>query len=193
MVEACVEALCEHLRRMGLNATVESKKSKARLGLPLYSLILGSVRVVNRNIDLVELELIPGEPGGYRCNYVVQVKVNGLEDRLKSKVKEVKVKKGFLRRETVDFRWEGKELAQVLDGDANLRDARGLYAYFLEIKPDKKHQRVRIREISPYGFLFFPPYRSLYFTPELAFPTIEAFEAYDRIAQHIRSIANVRR
>jgi len=61
----------------------------------------------------------------------------------------------------------------------------------LEIKPDKKHQRVRIREISPSGFLFSPPYRSLYFTPELAFPTIEALEAYDRIAQHIRSVANV--
>jgi len=174
-----IDELCKHLVRIGLNATVESKKSKRLGGFDLLSLILGSVRVVNRNIDLVELELIRGIYGGYRCNYVVQAKVNGLEDRLKAKLEVVT--KGFLRRE-VDFKWKGRELAQVLNGDANLRDTR--YGS-LEIKPDKKHQRVRIREISASG--------THYATPELAFPTIEAFDAFDRIAQHIRNIANVRR
>ena len=176
-IEAKVKALCEHLRRMGLNATVESI-SKRVGGFFLVSLILGSVRVVNRNIDFVELEGTRVEISYFRCNYVVQAKVNGLEDRLKAKLEVVR--KGFLRREVVDFKWRGRELAQVLNGDANLRDTR--YGS-LEIKPDKKHQRVRIREISAI--------RLYYATPELAFPTIEAFEVYDRIAQHIRSIANV--
>jgi hypothetical protein len=182
MVEACVEALCEHLKRMGLNATVESKKFKWREVLEVFYphfFILGSVRVMNRNIDLVELERTVGESAGYRCNYVVQAKLNGLEDRLKAKLKVVR--KSFLRREVVDFKWKGKELAQVLNDDANLRDTR--YGS-LEIKPDKKHQRVRIREISAIGLY--------YATPELAFPTAAAFETFDRIAQHIRSIANVR-
>jgi len=178
--ETEVEALCERLRGMGLNATVESKKSKRGRVFGLYSLILGSAKVVNRNIDLVELELIliPGEDGCYRCvSYVVQAKVNGLEGRLRAKGKPVR--KSFLSRQVVDFKWKGRELAQVLNGDANLRDTlcrmdipRYLNAS-LQIKPDKKHQRVRIRPI------------------ETAFPSVEALEVYDRIAQHIRSIANV--
>jgi len=186
MVEFYVEALCEHLRRMGLNATVESKSKWREIFWPVLVFpLLGSVRVVNRNIDLVELEGVRRTReeyawGSFRCNYVVQAKVNGLEDRLKAKLDVVT--KGFLRREFVDFKWKGRELAQVLNGDANLRSTR--YGS-LEIKPDKKHQRVRIREISASG--------TYYATPELAFPTIEAFEVFDRIAQHIRSIANVRR
>jgi len=128
------------------------------------------------------------ETGYTRCSYVVQAKVNGLEDRLKTKLKVVR--KGFLRGEVVDFKWKGRELAQVLNGDANLRDTlyrikhripfTGLSAY-LEIKPDKKHQRVRIRPIPTEGW-----------APVSAFPTVETFEAFDRIAHHIRSIANVR-
>jgi len=89
----------------------------------------------------------------FRCNYVVQAKVDGLEDRLKAELKTLR--KSFLRREVVDFRWKGRELAQVLNSDANLRDTlchmdipRYLNAS-LQIKPDKKHQRVRIRPISP--------------------------------------------
>jgi len=185
--ERAIEALCEHLRRMGLNATVESKKFKWReVFVPVVLPLLGSVRVVNRNIDLVELEGRTREEfryweygSGFRCNYIVQAKVNGLEERLEAKLDVVE--KG-LRREFVDFKWKGRELAQVLNGDANLRTTR--YGS-LEIKPDKKHQRVRIREISAIGLY--------YATPELAFPSIETFEAYDRIAHHIRSIANVRR
>jgi len=56
-IEAKVKALCEHLRRMGLNATVESI-SKRVGGFFLVSLILGSVRVAGRNIDLVELVVV---------------------------------------------------------------------------------------------------------------------------------------
>jgi len=192
MAEACVEALCEHLKRIGLNATVESKKSKWREVLqvfyPLSFFILGSVRVVNRNIDFVELGETRGELSYFRCNYVVQAKVNGPEDRLKAKGKPVR--KSFLSGQAIDFKWKGGELAQVLNGDANLRDK--LYRITsgllweapyvpLETKPDKKHQRVKIRTS-------YPRREGL----EAAFPTLEEFEVYDRVAQQIRSIANVR-
>lgn len=184
LFEEEVEALCEQLRRIGLNATVESKKPGGFY--PIFFRV-GSVRVVNRNIDLVELQLIPGESGGYRCNYLVQVKVNGLEDMLKAKGKPVR--KSYLSREVVDFKWKGKKLAQVLNDDANLRNMllrMGIPRYLnanVQIKPDKKHQRVKIRPIdqSPY------PWR-----PEAAGPSALEFEAYDRIAQHVRSIATVR-
>jgi len=172
---------------MGLNATVEPKKSK-RLGDLLPEILgpvveKGSVRVVNRNIDLVELEWL--ETGYTRCSYVVQARVNGLEDRLRAKGKPVR--KSLLSRQVVDFKWKGRELAQVLNDDANLRDKlyRMNIAHWyapLEIKPEKKHQRIRIIPIPTQGW-----------APKAAFPSIETFEAYDRIAHHIRSIANVRR
>ena len=113
----------------------------------------------------------------------VEAKVNGQEDRLMAKGKPVR--KSFLRREVVDFKWKGSELAQFLNGDANLIDTlcrmdipRYLNAS-LQIKPDRKNQRIMIIPITP----------SLNHSRlELAFPSVETFEAYDRIAQHIRSI-----
>jgi len=183
-----VEALCEHLRLLGLNATVESKKRKL-LSWPAGGWVIGTVRVANRNIDLVELELLTVWPEYlYRCDYVVQASVEGLENKLKAETKPVTV-----RDEVVDFRWEGKELAQILNSDANLKDT--LYRLkgtifswylegtvfsipYLEIKPYRKHQCVRIRQKGSTN------------SPVSAFPTAETFEAYDRIAQHIRSIAS---
>jgi len=183
-----------------LDATVESKKSKRRgfAIFRLHSLIFGSVRVMNQNIDLVELERIGGnEVYLWQCNYVVQAKVNGLEDRLKAKLKVVR--KGFWMPKVVDFKWEGRELAQVLNGDVDLRDklyrmarARDIPYGSWGIKPDKKHQRVRIRPSYLWfylGFSFNVPWP---WDPKAAFPSIETFEAFDKIAHHIRSITNVR-
>jgi len=165
-------------------------------GLPSIT-IIGAVRVANRRIDLVELKEHHGggfedynEPTSYRCNYTVWVKVDALEDILKAESKPVR--KGFLSWGIIDFKWEGNELAQVLNSDSDLKH------YFLsqhrppymEIVPYRKHQCVRIRQKHFYDYTpWFPTY---YTSPESAFPPIEAFEAYDRIAQHVRSIANVR-
>jgi len=185
------EALCEHLRLLGLDATVESKK-REYLGRWEFGTIIGSVRVANRNIDSVEMWWNDVTEEGwhfdyYRCIYVVQANVKGLEDKLKAHTRQVR--KGFLFR-VVDFEWKGKELAQVLNNDADVRKT--LYPLIakyrghshdlprVEIKPYRKHQCVRI---SPHP-------RAL--SPAAAFPTIESFETYDRIAHHIRSIANVR-
>jgi len=71
----------------------------------------------------------------------------------------------------------------MLNNDANLRDTlnrmKNTAFVRLEIKPYTKHQCVRIRQKGPRF-------------PEIAFPTVEAFEAYDRIAQHIRNITGAR-
>ena len=115
-----------------------------------------------------------------------------MEDRLKAELKAVR--KSFLRREVVDFRWEGKELAKTLNSDASLKNLlypadrlallnKGLIrlsSVEINIVPYRKHQCIRM---SQKGGTFHPPAD--------AFPTVETFDAFDRIAQHIRSVANV--
>jgi len=184
--ETTAEALCKHLGGMGLNATVESKVYP----FPLGGGIIGSVRVANRNIDLVEMEWAKkafGEYGEgtidvYRCNFVVQAKVDGLEDKLRAYTEPVT---SFFR--VVDFEWKGKELAQVLNNDTDIRKTWYMLIVkhrghskdrpAVEIEPNRKDQCIRI---SP---RFYP-------TVVSAFPTPEAFEVFDRIAQHICSIIN---
>lgn len=225
--ETAIDALCEHLRRMGLNATVDWKEqnlhvSTLKLYLGLGQLphtgIIGSIRIADRNIDAVELDWQIWDVGVaessnivhvYRCDYVVQVKVKGLADKLMAESKPVEIRRGFLRSEVVDFRWEGKELADTLNDDIELKKM--LYPpdgmhwkkksgwtfmaflqiplagfsqrqpYNVEIVPDEENQSVRIS-------------RNYYHhdSPADAFPTIENFEAYDKIAYHVRSVANAR-
>ena len=285
---------------MGLDATVVTpfgdKPMSYRISIwKGYEKVLGSVRVANRNIDRVELTQSFNPPDIYRCNYVVQANVEGLEEKLKAKAEAYLVKEGFLSRlrslkkgfisdrrgrlwfcgktlqrtsdrrgrlwfwfgvillsisaflwlvlilgiarnpvnwvslviggavitviplglgfyclkrgsrpvrrvvveetptvkEFVDFKWKGKELAQVLNSDANLRNRLYLADKVtlenkgviqlpdVAIKPFRKHQCVRIRQD-----YFHRDYPS-------ALPSTEAFEAFDRIAQHILSIVGV--
>jgi len=188
MQEAQVDALCERLRGISLDATVESKETKWKYIQGIrWKFIQGAVRVADRNIDLVELEREPlvddtGYTGDtYRCNYVVWTKAIGSEYKVEWKP----VRKGLLSREIVDLRWEGKELAQMLNSDADLKDAllrmknkfqEEEVPLHLEIKPFRKHQCIRIRQID--GVL----------SPVAAFPTAETFETFDRIAKHVRNI-----
>jgi len=245
-----VEALCKHLREIGLKATVESKPPPigfwtrsspiviyllifallstgfmglltstetlwmgVGIGVVIFAIIMllffdpqsdlfltqfldfpftGSIRVANRNIDLIELEkvklsraLIINDRAIdldiYRCNYVVQAKVDGLEDKLKAKAKPVTVQKDPKSWEVVDITWEGGELAQLLNSDANLRNTlshiKDTVFQHLEITPDRILERVRMWADYP--------------LPKSAFPTIETFEAFDRIAKHVRRIAGI--
>jgi len=191
-----LKALCKHLKRIGLNAILAKD-------YPVWSslVVVGAVRVADRNVDFVELDwwedkksmdAFDPEVGKtvrygpiyrsqYRCHYVVQANVEGLEDSLEAEGKPIK-KSGFLRKKIVDFKWEGKELAQILNSDAKLQ------SYFLsqhrpphvEIEPSRKGRPyVRIMQ------------KRFHHKPVSAFPTFETFEAFDRIAWHVRSIANI--
>jgi len=211
-----IEALCEHLRLMGVDATVESKEHKQlKTSVEWNFTLLGSVKIANRNIDLIEwqrdvYDLWRGDDywgrwNRYRCNYVVQVKVDGLEDRLKAESEPVSVKKGFLKSELVGFKWVGNELAQVLNNDADITKVlyppdkvtlsqESLWSRHklatlpnVEIIPYKEHQCVRMRQVWVDEWTDRPNQHLV-----SAFPTAETFEAFDRIAQHIRSVANIR-
>ncbi len=186
MEEAKVEALTEHLKWIGLDATkIAFTEEKLRIRLLGAERVLGSVRVTNRHIDMVELAEFYVDVGStsdtpvmeprFRCHYVVHVKVDGLEDRLKAKLKPMR--KGFFSREILDFKWRGKELAQMLNSDTDLKEKLScIENRNVEVKPYGEHQCVRIRQD---GGTIDPAY---------SFPTIETFEAYDKIAQNIRCI-----
>ena len=194
-----INELCEHLRNIGINATLlESGSSEAVGGI----LALGNIKVEGRNLDLIQVERQPG--GGsnivYQYHYAVRANVEGLEDKLKADAKPIT--KGLFSKEVVDLKWEGKELAQLLNTDSDLKSMllkEGLDK--VVVRPDKKHQCVMIthppkipRQVSvSIGGLPSIPVRGGGLTAgRKEFPTLEEFDAYDRIAKHIRSIAGVR-
>ena len=208
-----INELCEHLRQIGINATVVESGSPEDIG-GLVTFALGSVKVEGRNLDLVQVERIsvaalqpklqPGQPGytreigqgstQYDYHYVVRAKVAGLESKLKAEFKPIEKRKGLFGKEVVGFQWEGGYLAQLLNDDSDLKNMllkEGLHRLF--IKPEKEHQCVRITPptgpVAAYDFDF-DLHPSI--LGRKAFPTREAFEVYDRIAQHIRSIASAR-
>jgi hypothetical protein len=192
-----INELCEHLRQIGIEATVLDLKSPEAIHhTPTMHIIysmknlppLGCVKVEGRNIDLVEVIRFPGgtsEAGRifYRYKYAVKAKVGNLEDELKAEVKPIK--KGFPTSEIVDYNWEGGELAQLLNADSELKNMLlGLGAPHLTVIPNKKDQYVGITPIvSSTAIVIYDMT-----VGRKAFPTREAFEAYDRIAQHIRKI-----
>lgn len=194
-----INELCEHLQQIGIEATVlDFKSPEAVHHTPTMHIIysmknlppLGCVKVEGRNIDLVEVSRISEGGGGgtagrwvYRYNYVVKAKVGNLENKLKAEVNPIK--KGFPTSEIVDYNWEGGELVQLLNADSELKNMLlGLGALHLMVIPNKKDQYVGITPIvSSTAIVFYDMT-----VGRKAFPTREAFEAYDRIAQHIRKI-----
>jgi len=190
-----IDAFCKYLRGIGLDANVESEEI-TRLGLWELGIIIGSVKIANRNVDLVEIESQAhvSEEGAYtfvyyRCNYVVLAKVEPFKKKLKAHTKLVR-ESYFFR--PVDFKWKGKELAQTLNDDGDIKNA--LYTPivgfrghsrdqpFVEVKPYRKHQCIMIRP----NFKYAPDN-----SPAVAYPTIETFETFDRIGYHIRNIVKL--
>ena len=97
-----LKALRERLVQVGLTTSSLTYKPQTR-----FSGVIGSISIVNRNIDLVELErkvssgyAIDGEwsnvESKYRCSYIVHAKVEGLENMLKAHSKIAR--KGILNK-----------------------------------------------------------------------------------------------
>jgi len=182
--------LCEHLRQIGIKSTLLESGSPEAMGprwkksILASSYVLGCIKIEDRNIDLVQVGRL-GDPQShlkYEYHYVVRAIGEGLEDKLWAKTKPIG---------PVDFQWEGGYLAQLLNADSDLQDMLlRAGSNRLAISPDKKNRCVRITPI-PAGWttIMVGPI-SIPALGREAFPTREAFEAYDRIAQHIRSIAN---
>jgi hypothetical protein len=199
-----INELCEHLRQIGIEATVLDLESPEAIHHTptmhiIYSMknlpLLGCVKVEGRNIDLVEVSRF--FTGGsaraghvvYKYNYVVKTKVGNLESKLKAEAKQIR--KGLLDREIIDYNWEGGELAQLLNADSELKNMLlGFGSPNLMVIPNKKDQYVEITPIVSSTTIVIGgiPVKYDMTVGRKAFPTREAFEAYDRIAQHIRKI-----
>jgi hypothetical protein len=172
--ESALKALRERLIQIGLTPTSISKTQT------LFSGVIGAVSIVNRNIDLVKLERkisggysIDGEwsnaKSTYRCSYIIHAKVDGLEEKLKAHSKLPR--KGIINRHySKEPKWEGKELAEALNSDALTLLPN------VQVLPNGSCQCVVMRE---------KRYWDSWFS---AFPTVDTFETFDRIAMHVRRI-----
>lgn len=180
--------LCKQLSQIGIKVTAMSR-GPFSLESKFYRSVTYA-KVEFGNIDLIELEEIyypgnglelTGDFTNFMLYYVVMVNVEGFGDTLKSYGKAVK--KDFFSRQKIDFKWKGGELAKILNDDAKLRDQLLSQSRVIniEITPSRIDNCVRIGPLSICNSL----------VPELL-PTTEAFNAYDRIALHIRNIASTR-
>jgi CRISPR/Cas system CMR-associated protein Cmr5 small subunit len=196
--ESALKALRERLIQIGLTPTSIFKTQI------LFSGVIGAISIANRNIDLVELERkvsggtsIDGEwlnaVSKYRCSYVIHVQVEGAGKNLEAQVKPVK--KGKFRGKIVDFEWGRSELAQSLNNDIDLKDV--LFPpWLIALKSSeiRKHERlIKFPDVSVRAdgnrqivIITERRYHESWFS---AFPSIGELEAFDRIAQHARRIA----
>jgi len=204
VVEVLME-LCRHLQGIGLTSKVAwddpspealhyhmSRGTYGRVESPL-----GSVKVEGRSIDAVRLCITMESPWGqgkvdywpsartsYRITCFISYLVHGeivknLEGDLKAETRPIKV--GLFKKRVTGFEWKGGRLAGILNADSDLRDQlvkMGLPQ--LVIIPHREGQHVEIRTSTIVA--------NEQTAREEAFPTTEAFDAYDKVALNVRSI-----
>lgn len=173
------EELCENLHGLGVKATLLELGSPEAFTWPPY--ILGCVKIEERNIDMIMIQLSQDEDYiAFSYYYVVRANVNGLEKELKANYKSYLANDNsqkqnpdqlghpVIDRNIPDFYWKGGELAELLNTDSDLTStlqSEGLNS--INIWPDRRRYRVMI--IGKKQFL-----------------TCEALEAYNRIAYSVR-------
>jgi hypothetical protein len=214
--EGLMGKLSDHLRQIGLDATLlplgspEAVGPRWKKGSFVSGQSLGCIKIRKRNLDLIQVEKTrteepsftggPGGPGdldlgrlAYLYHFIVRADVEGLERAFKADVKLIT--KGLLNRKATDFKWEGRELAQRLNLDSQLRNMllkNGLDNLpVIEVRVDKANKCVRITRTPPIPKWTYGPTgreAASRLTVGREFPTREEFEIYDRIAHHTRSM-----
>jgi hypothetical protein len=214
--EVLMGELSEHLHNLGLNVSLLELDSPEAFRFPPY--VLGCIKIEGRNIDMLLVQIANGP---YQYYYVVRANVDSLESKLKANFKSnwhdrcsqkpnfKWADKTLLEGGASSYRWEGGELAQLLNADSNLVHllySEGLDS--LEIRPDKGRRCVRILHVHNWrsiskkdmgpgdiitghdeDFEAYDRSGDLFTVGRKQFPTRDAFEAYDRIAYAIRRIA----
>ena len=208
--------LSEHLRQIGLDATLLPPESPEALGPKwkkgsfVSGQSLGCIKIRKRNLDLIQVEKtrteepsFTGGPGGpsdldlgrlvYLYHFIVRTDVEGLERAFRADIKLIT--KGLFSRKAIDFKWEGRELARLLNLDYQLKNMllkNGLDQLpTIEVTADKANKCVRITRTPPIPKWTYGPTgreAASLLTVGREFPTREEFEAYDRIAHHVRSM-----
>ena len=168
--------LCEHLQRWGIDARMIEEGGDC-------------VTLRRQEIDIVKVNhtRVYGA-ASYSFYYGVRRDVKGSEAQVKARMKIQA--KGLTRREVVDFKWIGGELADELNRDDTLKaqllrqlkiNPRGS----VDIFPDKKAGVVWIattKYMSP-----FPKSATPFSIPDEIMPSKTSFRLYNTIATHIRN------
>lgn len=218
--EEVMGELCKHLLQIGVNVTLLDPDSPegfrvlvTNTGFPPF--IIGCIKIEGRNIDVIFVQSAFSDLRFYYYYYVVRANVDGLEDKLRADFKsnwrgrcclkkDFKwVDKALINQEVSNSRWEGGELAQLLNADSDLTCT--LYSEGLdrlEIRPDRGHRCVTMlhpthhrkigwskRDMGP-GDMDLAPGSEFdrYTIGRKQFPSREAFEAYDRVAYAIKKV-----
>ena len=171
-----INEFCDHLKQIGLNASVLESQ---RIGTPTFG-GLGTVKIDGRNIEYVLVtrhDVTHSTQRGahtshfYEYAYGLKASAAGLEDKLKANAKPIR--KSFFNRTIIDYTWEGGELTKLLNADTDLKR--------MLIEEGIDHLWTNSSKSLQYVWINRRGERK-------EFPSPKAFEAYDRIAQHIRSI-----
>jgi hypothetical protein len=147
----------------------------------------GCVKVTDRNFNMVQGTHYHGTEDSdqkFSSNFIVKGQIKGLETQLEAEAKEKKT--GFIRRKLVDITWEGGRLADLLNGDRELKAMLIQIGESPIIQPEPENQCVRVttKPTKAKGLL------SDFLDHALSwnFPPKEHVDACDRIAQHICSL-----
>lgn len=146
------------------------------------------VALTGQEIDVVKVSHLGGYGSSYSFYYGVRCDVEGIKKQMRARMKIQT--KGLIRREAVDFKWFGGELADELNRDDELKkqllqqlktDVRDS----VEISPDKKAGIVWITttKVMPP----FPKSATPFSIPDDIMPSETSFKSYNAIARHIRN------
>jgi len=171
------EELCQHLQEMGVKAyTVEAGGKQEKIGLKRSSSekSMGVIELRDRNVDFIN---VIGVATQYGTNYFIDYLVKTPNTAGKQTVKKtrlVRKKSSPFWGKVVSIEWKGDEsLAQSLNFDYGLQD-RLLQSDLKDLKgsiwifPEPKQGYARIRT-------------------SYSLPSLEAFEAINVIAKHVKS------
>jgi len=192
--------MCEKFREMGVKAILLNHMSPEAIGggrilwlssvydpneAPLY---VGSIKIVGQKFDQVQVfsRITPGDVGAFRwfdIHFCILGDVKG-----KSKMLTASPNTSLLRkREASAINWDGKDLAERLNKDSELKTMLVEYGIWkslgksnIRICPDEKYGCVRI---------VFRMTRDESKDPDLVIKrSIECLKIAEKITQHVRSI-----
>ena len=160
-----LEELHEHLLSMGVEAELASRGK--------------AIIVKQQAIDLVHLAAHAAGPGGHptewRVVFIINIDRPGVWSPLTLNAHTKNVKERRLGGKIVGIKWVGGELADVLNGDTKLN----------KVLMETGQRRIEVNYKGEDIEILSPPFAH----KSEMLTIIEAFEAYNRIAKHIRMVA----
>jgi hypothetical protein len=203
------EELCAHLNSCGVPAKVVDVKGPEAVHhsttLGMGTVPLGCVKVEGKNIECVEMyRFFQQNQGGvkiggvglskpgsilYKYQFVSRVDVGEREKDINAHIEYQT--KGLVKKELVDFNWQGGRLAQDLNVDAELKELlerSGIPP--LVIHANKKDGYVAISEGQAIGGWMRSEKGGMFDLTigKHNFPSQQAFALYDKIMSHIRNM-----